>query len=274
MTELLELPPGLHSNVPERVYHARMLGIASKSLLDEVRRSPKHYLEAVHGPLWSPTPAMIVGTALHCAVFEPARFETAYACEPDFGDCRQAANKRARNEWRAAHEGRIPLSDKDLTAVLGMARALREHPVAGRMLVGGEGEVTLRWRDPETGIECKGRLDYLRRDLRLAADLKSTDDVGRDAFTRTVARFRYHRQEAMYREAGELLGAFERFAFVAVERDPPHDVAVRMLGVKSIAKGRATIRADLRTLAECIAADRWPGCSDEIETIEIPDWSE
>jgi PDDEXK-like domain of unknown function (DUF3799) len=272
---ILSLPHGIHASVPDSVYHARRLGLASKSMLDRVRVSPKHYLEAVHGPARASTPAMVLGSALHCALFEPARFETSFSSEPVFGDCRKTDNKRARDEWRRANAGKTIVDSDDLRTVVSMCEALRAHPIAGRLLFGGEPEVTLRWQDSDTGLECKGRVDYLRRDRKLALDLKSTEDVRLDAFRKTVARFGYHRQEAMYRDAFAALGEpLEHFAFVAVEKTAPYDVAVYTLDLASVAKGRVTIREDLGRLADCIATDRWPGHSDEIQTLSLPDWAE
>lgn len=272
---ILDVPHGIHPDVPESVYHARVLGLASKSTLDRVRHSPLHYRDEIDNGGREATPALEFGSAFHCAVFEPARFETSYACEPDFGDCRKAENKAARDVWRKAHAGRKPISVADNTAIQGMVKKLREHPMSGALIFGGEQEVTLRWKDRVTGLECKGRLDYYLPKRRLALDLKTTEDARIGPFSRSVGRFGYHRQEAMYRDACEVLGQpLHHFVFAAIEKAPPYDVAVYTLDLTSVAKGRATIREDMLRLSECLAADKWPGHSDAIQTITLPDWSE
>jgi hypothetical protein len=38
------------------------------------------------------------------------------------------------------------------------------HPIAGRLLRGGQAEKTLIWRDEATGVLCRAKADYLRPD--------------------------------------------------------------------------------------------------------------
>ncbi len=45
------------------------------------------------------TPALARGRAIHCAILEPALFESAYVEEPDFGDLRTNTTKAERAEW-------------------------------------------------------------------------------------------------------------------------------------------------------------------------------
>lgn len=47
------------------------------------------------------TPALRLGTAIHCAILEPERFKADYISEPDFGDLRTNAAKAKRAAWLA-----------------------------------------------------------------------------------------------------------------------------------------------------------------------------
>lgn len=272
---VLQLPHGFHRNVPEAVYHRPVLGLASKSGLDDVRHSPLHYLERVTKGSRAPTPALVFGAAFHCALLEPAEYRTLYAVEPDFGDCRKTANKTAREAWRKAHAGRRLLDRDDADSIANMCAKVRRHPVAKQLLSGGAAEVTMRWQDPETGLECKGRLDFLLDDRPIALDVKTTDDVRARAFARTVANYGYHRQEAMYRDACAILGRpLTHFAFIAVEKEAPHDVTVNVLDADAVVRGRSSIREDMNLLASCIEKDHWPGTSEHVQTLSLPSWSE
>ena len=105
--------------------------------------------------------------------------------------------------------------------------------------------MTLRWRDPETGIECKGRIDYYVPARRCAVDVKTTEDARIDAFRRTVGRYGYHRQDAMYRDGLAVVGeAIEHFVFLAVEKTAPYGIGIFSLDIGSVAKGRDTIDQD------------------------------
>jgi hypothetical protein len=275
---ILTLPHGIHRGIPESVYHKPVLGLASKSTLDDVRRSPAHYAAAVSakaGGDEGESDAFTFGKAFHCALFEPARFEADYSAEPDFGDCRFKENKARRDDWRKANATKTPLPMPAMTAILGMCEAVKQHPIAWRLLCDGSPEVTLRWRDPETGLECKGRLDYHCPARRLAVDVKTTEDARIDTFRRTVAKYGYHRQDAMYRDGLDVLGApIDHFIFIAIEKAPPYAIGLFSLDMKSVAKGRDTIHQDLRALADAFAQDRWPAYSTSIQPLTLPDWSE
>lgn len=280
---ILELPHGLHRDVANATYHEPVLGLASKSGLDRVHRSPAHYRAELATPR-EPSPALIVGTALHTRLFEPDRFSLEYTVAPEFGDLRKTddttkedakANKDRRDAWRTANAGKLLLSAEDDATTRGMVDALNAHPLASKLFADGEREVTLRWKDAETGIECKSRADYYVPVRRLVVDLKSTEDAREQPFRRSVEKWGYHRQDAMYRDAFAACQVpVDHFVFVAVEKTFPFAIGVYVLDATSVAKGRATIHADLRTLAECIANDSWPAYPTGIQTLSVSDWSE
>src|SRR5688572_3818470 len=129
----LDLPYGVHANIPEERYHERRLGVVSKGALDLVHRSPAHYRAWIDGQLEKASPALAFGRAFHCAMLEPEKFAQAYAVEPDFGDCRTKANKAARDDWRQCHSAAELLSPDDHATIAGMVASVRAHPLAGRM---------------------------------------------------------------------------------------------------------------------------------------------
>lgn len=273
MTPVIDLPAGLHRNVAASVYHTRELGVASKSALDELARSPAHYRTWLAGADES-TPALGFGTAFHMALLEPERFASTYVAQPDFGDCRYKAAKDARDAWRAEHAGRTLIAEDDLEAIRGMAQAVLEHSRARTMVRGGERELVCRWTDEETGLQCKSRLDYYIERRSLAVDVKSCIDASADGFKRAITNYRYHVQDAFYRSGLEAVRAPVRhFAFIAVEKKPPYAVAVYVLDEEARAKGHARVRHDMATLAKCLKDDVWPGYPEEVQTIELPPWA-
>jgi len=272
----LDLPDGLHENVPPALYYQRIPGVANKSGLDKLHQAPAKYRAWVDGADDEDSPVLSFGRAFHAATLEPAIFAATYTTEPDFGDCRKADNKKARDEWRKANEGKTFLSADDAERIAGMSRAVRAHPLAGPLLSGGVAEVTAKWADPETGIVCKARIDYVRRDLETLIDLKSTSDASALSFAKSCANYGYHRQAAHYTDGCNLASgaeAFDTFVFVAVEKTAPYLVAVLKLDEDAISKGRESIRADLRTMRECLDTDTWPGYPEEEQTISLPHWA-
>jgi hypothetical protein len=274
---LLDLPDGLHENVSPDLYYERIPGVANKSALDKLHQAPAKYRAWVTtGDADQDNEALAFGRAFHAAVLEPESFSDTYTVEPDFGDCRKTENKKTRDAWRADHVGKTLLSARDMETILGMRDAVRAHPIAGPLLTGGQAELTAKWTDPETGLTCKARVDYLRRDLQTLVDLKSTQDARPLAFAKSCANYGYHRQAAFYVDGcNEAAGAevADTFVFVAVEKTAPYLVALLEIDEDGISKGRESIRADLHTFKECIETDTWPGYPAEVQTISLPHWA-
>jgi hypothetical protein len=269
----LELPDGLHENLPLEVYHERILGVASKSALDLVRRSPLHYKSWVDGATSEETEALHFGSALHCAQLEPERFARVYSAEPDFGDCRFKEPKARRDQWRAENKESLKLSAREAADIRGMVASVRAHPVAGPMLEQGITEVTLKWRDQETGLTCKGRADHWGKGLSLCADLKSTVDASEYAFHRTIFKYGYDKQCAFYMDGFEACGEpLQYFIFCAVEKTPPYAVAVDSCTPEVIDHARRQVRESMRRLADCLATGEFPGYSENIRNVYLPSW--
>jgi hypothetical protein len=271
---LLDLPAGLHEDVPERVYHARVLGIASKSGLDQVRRSGAHHRAWVAGLLERHTPALNFGKAIHCGVLEPERFARDYVIAPDFGDRRYLKNKQAHKAWTDEHAHATVLRNSDGLAMLGMIRAAVAHPLVSALFEGGVSEVTARWTDTETGLSCKARPDHYRQDLATIVDVKSAADASASAFARDLWNYGYYRQDAFYRAGLRALGApVEHMVFVAIEKPPPHAISIFEIDEDAQVRGLEENVVLLARLAGFIERDEWPGYPERIQTVSLPPWA-
>lgn len=284
MRQIAELDRGIHSDVSHEEYHQRRVGLVSKHALDLVHRSPAHYKHWVDGAEDEQTPALAFGQAFHCALLEPEVFRKTYIVEPeepDFGDCRKKDNKAARDAWRAGlaqwreeHQGCRVIDEEDMATIKDMVAAVRRHPLAKKMIRNGVPEATVKWTDPETGLHCKIRADYYVESLSMVADVKSTLDARPEHFKRDVAKYGYHRQDALYRMGFEAIDAHVRhFIFIAVEKEPPHAIAIYALEPEAVSRGHISIRRDIDTLAECVRTNTWPGYSASIQQLELPPWA-
>ena len=63
-----------------------------------------------------------------------------------------------------------------------------------------------------------------------------------------------------------------QFIFIAVEKKAPYAVACYAADEEMIQLGMETAMRDLQRIAECRTAERWPGYSDQIEMISLPNW--
>lgn len=264
----------LNARMPAEDYHAKVLGVASKSGLDRIDRSPMHYREWALSGEPEPTPAMRFGSMFHRFILEPDKAAKMVQM-PDFGDCRYKDAKATKK----AFEESLPddaekVSAADWITLRGMQLAIDSHPIARRLIVGGQAEVSAFSKDPETGIDCKCRMDYWIPDsLRVIVDLKTTADASPGEFAKSVANYRYHVQAAFYLDLMRSIGADpQNFVFVAVEKEPPYAVGVYTLDDAVIERGRTLYRRNMDTLAQCLLLDEWPAYGEDIKTLTLPPW--
>ena len=260
-----------HPGLSNEAYHA--LKAVSPSQIKVLGRSPLHYFDqflAEDREKKEPTPAMLLGTALHTAVLEPDLWDQTIAVPKHAFDRRTKAGKELAAAFEAESAGKIVLSHEDADQVRRMADAVRSHPAARFLLdLPGRREASYTWTDPATGLECKTRPDWHSEDRRIVVDVKTTKDASRAEFCKSIANFDYHVQAAWNRAALDA----EQFITIAVESERPFAVAVYPASGALIAAGQRRIEAAMTLLAECWATGKWPGYGDLVqEPIDLPGW--
>ena len=250
----------------------------SKSHLDLVARSPLHYWARYVDPNRvepEPTPAMLMGTAVHTHVLELDAWDSRYVAAPESIDRRTKAGKEAWAAFEAEAAGRTVISRADADLVMAIGRAVHGHPAAAALLSWkGQAETTHMWIDQATGLECKCRPDWLLNDGSIVVDLKTTEDASPAGFRKSIASWRYHVQAAWYLHGLEQATGKcpDQFIFICVEKKPPHAVAVYAADAEMVAAGAEAAARDLDVLATCKQANAWPSYSEQIEVISLPGW--
>lgn len=249
--------------------YTRIAAVNISSLL-HMRTSPLHYRHyRKHGR--EDTDAMRLGRATHTAILEPDKFETEYI---EWTGARRAGGKWDDFEAAAANAGKTILRAQDYDVCMTMRDAVRAHPVARAYLdePGGERELTLLWRDAETGLACKVRLDLRCSDI---VDLKTSLHAEPFQFGRQAANLAYHLRAAFYVDAHlAVTGEAKQHAFISVEKSAPHDVVVYSVPDDIIEIGRGMYRPLLQRAAECYALDHWPGVAEsEAIDLRLPSWA-
>ena len=264
----------------------------SKSDLDLVARSLRHYWAAKRAPNRVPrvrTDAMLLGSAVHCAILEPDLFAAEYVRVPEDAPGRPTARqinaKKPSPEtmdaiafWRdfeAANQGKELLTAEQWATALAMRDAVHADQIARRVLTGGRAEQSVHAIDRQTGLHIKCRLDYLQDGAGLIGDLKTTSDAGPEEFGRSSAVYRYHVQCGYYRRVmREAFGeAPEFWAFVAVEKDPPYAIGVYYVDEDVASLGARMAERDLLKLASALESDRFPAYTpDAVAKLVLPGW--
>jgi hypothetical protein len=178
-------------------------------------------------------------------------------------------------------EGGVPLKRGEYDAVLGMADAIRRHPVASVLFdpERGRPEQSVFWRD-RSGVMRRARFDWLpdpREGRLIIPDYKTCRSAEPSALARAVDEYGYHQQADWYRAAARaagLGGDDTAFVFVCQEKTAPYLVTVVELDAMSLRIGAAKNRRAIETFARCTETGHWPGYSDAIEYVSLPVWAE
>ena len=218
--------------------------------------------------------SMRLGRAIHTAVFEPELFNQEFLCLPEI-DRRTAKGKAEYAEIIAANPTKTILKPEDFNKALEIATEVRGNPHVMKLIDGAHVELSLDWEDAATGVLCKGRIDCYNEELGIIVDLKTTLDASPKGFPRKLYSYGYHRQAAWYLEG---LRAHNEpaahFVFIAVETAPPYSLGLYRLADNTIRLSKAENEALLRRYAECLRTDTWPGYTNGIEDISIPEYGE
>jgi hypothetical protein len=229
------------------------------SRLKRMDISPRHYKEYAQ----KETEPMRVGRALHLAVLEPGRYPHEVAVWE--GKVRRGS---AWELFQEANKSKTILVQKDHERAMGMQKAVWQNRHASELLSGGVAENVKTWHDVATGLRCKARTDYEFHGR--VVDLKSTAKIHPRDFARQAAQLYYHAQMAFYTAN---VGHPEAY-IIAVTKEEPFDVVVYRLPEEALRAGRRLCDKWLRRVAECEAADHWPGIGgDQINDLQLPTWA-
>lgn len=280
--------PGIYFAIPAEEYH--QWDALSNSMCSLLLKSPLALWDYIHNGSESKR-VYEVGTPTHLEVLEPNRLERGFAvagqCEAVTGKgerCSKSGSALVLGKWFCGvhHKGgsdKGVLTADEYDTIRRMRDAVHSHPVAGplvRKATSRTTEVSLVWVCRITGALCKARLDLacFDEDMMFLADLKTCRDASPREFEKSIFTYGYYRQAAHYLDGARTLG-FEMPGFVniAVEKSRPHHVACYWQKQDVIELGLGQLISLRNKYATCRATDNWPGLSERIVEIGIPNWA-
>lgn len=234
------------------------------------------------------TPAMTLGSALHVAVLEPARFESLfYICPPC--DRRTTEGKQVFEAHKQKAGDKLLIRDGsgddesllgEVQHLRGMAKSIRAMKAAAPFLNGaGQNEVSMLWRDEETGLWCKARMDRSIEDLPklqrpVTVEIKTARDASEWMFAKDCDSRSYDAQAASYRHGYSVItGKSPVHVFIVAENFPPYDCACYMLDDHGLQTGILKYRQMLNRYAECVKTNQWPGYPDKVQPLSLPNYA-
>lgn len=230
------------------------------SQLKWMAKSPAHAKWAIDHET-PDTPQMRMGRLAH-SCFLGSHVPVVYP-----GDRRGNAWK----EFKAAHEGKDIVTEKEFQIASDMAAALHQHKEARRLLM-GKREETIHFTI--SGRLCRATPDAYAGGADLP-DLKSTSDASPEKFPWHALRMGYPAQLAFYKDgiiaAGK--GNPSRLFIVAIEVKAPHAICVHQLTERAEDLGRRTYRLWLELFLNSERSDDWasygPGVIEAPENADL-----
>lgn len=256
------------------------------SLLKHYLKSPKHFYHAWKNPSEDEelTKAMMLGRAIHGYVLEPDKFKDQFA----FLDFEQRPVKENKNggvadyrtkanaEWKASQIEHyksmnvtlLPSKD-DYDTIVGMGASVSHNKPSATLLRGCENEKVIQWTDAETGVKCKGIIDFLNPSKRMNGDLKSMEDASPSAFSMYMKKWMTYMQLAFYSDGCEAVYGepFNTSFVIAVEKSAPYVVQAYYIDEADIELGRKMYRSLLNIHKRCVESKEWGSYDTQYENI-------
>lgn len=250
---------------------------ASSGRLKRIAKSPAHSLFEDSEESSS---AQRIGTLVHLSLLEPDKFLKLIPYPK-----MDKRTTEGKTEWaRLLKEfGESFLIDLETyVSICAMRDAVLNHESANKIIEAATlREASIKWAGAN-GVPRKARLDMYCPSLELVADIKTTTDASRSAFTRQIFSMGYHIQAAHYLDA---INHFDKpasnFVFICVEKDPQilnqgkfsHAVAVYRFTAEALTAGKVERDRLLKIYDSCFLSKSWPGYSDKVLDIAIPQWA-
>lgn len=258
-------------NQPDHKY--RNENGVNQSSLKKILDSPAHYKAALSNK-FIPTPAMEMGTALHAIALDGEEaFDAQYIRKPDGLNLSTKEGKA----WKAQVGKKKVLNcggkDDPWGSVIGMYKSLQRldwfDPTQPDYIKHNEVSIYWEW----SGVPCKARLDRVLIDEGIVLDLKTTDSVEPEIFTKKVVGLGYDFQAAFYARAAEVaFGKPFRFIFAAVERKAPYTVDLFEVDNYMMEEAMRKCDSAMYVYNMCSDLGNWPNREPKLRTLTYPGW--
>ncbi len=269
--------PGIHYDVPDVVYHS-WEGLSSHRLgqLAEGDTPARLRYDMTHEK--PPTEDKSIGTATHYMVLEPDKFDRRVAQWPwdekkgkDL-ERKSKADKETWEKFAVENTGKVILKKAAFDKARRFTDRIMDHPAANGLRDMAEAvELSLIWN--WQGVVCKARVDMWVPELQAIVDIKTGKETNDLDFERAACNYGYHRQGAFYLEGAKECGLdAKHFILIILEKPEPLWVKVRRMKESMVWAGEDELKQPKKIMATCYKHGVWPGYSDDIEDMDLPDW--
>ena len=228
----------LKENMPFKEYLA--VKACHKSALSHVKTA-KHLAKFENRD--TGTDAMRFGRVFHLALLEPQLLgdvpiysEQEWIAKKDHPD--GVSINDQKSQWKEGRE-HYYANAQEKEDCENMVKAIMENPLGKKYISApGMSEVSLFWKDPRTGLDCKTRIDKLLDD-DVIVEVKTDVDPEPEKFGKKIYQMDYQVGAWFNREGfKEVMGRdIKAFIFIAVEKSDPYTVGVYLMNAHDFDSG-------------------------------------
>ncbi len=261
MNELIvednEVKPGIYDNIPPHVYH-NSPGISNSQLsifADSAHLYEHHFIKKDLKRKES-TASQDLGTYLHALVLEPDK--------ANHKICKWSAtaDKGKIERIEARDEGFLTVTKPQYEQAQRMRDSIMKNATACAVLSKGKAEQSLYGVHEATGLLIRSRPDWRSPDAGILADIKTTKSIDtreHGSLSRDIYSYRWHVQEALYRDLEEQHGnKINEFIWIVVLNVEPYTCICAPLNKASQQQGIETYHSDMNDLMHCLKNNEWP----------------
>ncbi len=271
MTNTTKIQTGIY-NLTQAEYDE--IPAINQSSLKHFLKCPAYFLHMKENPKVQ-TDDMAFGSMVHMCILTPDLFEEKYFVT--------AKITRSGKKWEDvllnAGLKHVVFTDNYIKAIQ-MRKRLSKNLYFKKMLPHAKIEQCIIWKDKDTDLYCKGRLDgFLESEnSSIIFDLKTTTDCFENKFERDLWKFNYYIQAAFYMDGLKAITGKEPESFMifAVEKTEPFINTTHEIPFDSevIEFGREKYKELLYDYKNCIEIDNFDrGPEEKLNVIEdVPEW--
>lgn len=256
-------------------YHS--INALGSSTIKLMKTSPKHFYAAWSGQkvFTSQQQARFdIGTCFHSVILEQNM--NGFVRGPDVSSKAVKAWKEAKAEADAL--GKILLSPEEYERVLAGFDSFCEHPKAHKLVSQCQNIESSGFHlDAKSGLWCKFRPDgYCQDDVNgdFIFDYKTTQSLDYRSLQSAIFNYGYHISAAHYIAGVEALNRPIRHYYLCFQEvKAPYDTVMFVLDPQDIQIGREVRDNLLLKISDCLDKDYWPGISDQVQPISLPQWA-
>lgn len=285
----MELPKiienGIHTDISILDYHANKTHLSATGL-KMARKSLKEFQWWQQGKMpVNNGPHFSFGNAFELALLDKVAFSAGVGIFPDAEFVAMALDSNsslvkprsskvyteAADKWDVANMGRYRINDtgpESWEAIQCMLESCYQDKIIQALIKNTEYQLSLFWKDEETGLNLKTRPDVCKRKKNVVVNVKTILDGSPSGFSKELAKYDYPLQACIEITgciATGLMESVDEYYWLVVEKVPPYNATIYQFDVEDQKYFMDELRYVLIKTKRAFDEGLFPGYSDRAE---------